>query len=54
VLLGLVSDGTYAVVAGTLSGWLRGNARVLQVQRYVSGTVFVSLGLATALASRKP
>jgi threonine/homoserine/homoserine lactone efflux protein len=50
VLLGLVSDGTYAVVAGTLSGWLRGNARVLQVRRYVSGAVFVGLGLATAMS----
>ena len=54
VLLGLVSDGTYALVAGTLSQRLRGNAGVLRVQRYVSGTVFFSLGLATALASRKP
>jgi threonine/homoserine/homoserine lactone efflux protein len=50
VLLGLVSDGTYALVAGTLSGWLRGSARVLRVQRYVSGTVFVGLGVATALS----
>jgi threonine/homoserine/homoserine lactone efflux protein len=54
VLLGLVSDGTYALVAGALSGWLRGSSRALRAQRYVSGTVFVSLGLATALASRRP
>jgi threonine/homoserine/homoserine lactone efflux protein len=53
ILLGLLSDGTYAVVAGTLSRHLRGNARVLRVQRYVSGTVFVSLGVLTAVA-RKP
>ena len=50
VLLGLVSDGTYALVAGTLSGWLRGSAQVLRVQRYLSGTVFVGLGVATALS----
>jgi threonine/homoserine/homoserine lactone efflux protein len=54
VLLGLMSDGTYAVVAGTLSRFLRGNARVLRIQRYVSGAVFVSLGVVTALAARKP
>ena len=53
IVLGLLSDGTYAIVAGTLSRHLRGNARVLRVQRYVSGTVFVSLGALTALA-RKP
>ena len=50
VLLGLASDGTYALVAGTLSGRLRGSTRVVRAQRYVSGTVFVSLGLATALS----
>ena len=50
ILLALLSDGTYAVVAGTLSRNLRGNARALRVQRYVSGTVFVTLGLATALS----
>jgi threonine/homoserine/homoserine lactone efflux protein len=50
VLLGFVSDGTYALVAGTLSRWLRGSERVRRVQRYVSGTVFVGLGVATALS----
>ncbi|MEX2102820.1 MAG: LysE family translocator [Gaiellaceae bacterium] len=55
VVLGLVSDGTYALVAGTLSERLRGSERVLRVQRYVSGTVFVGLGLVTAVSgsSRK-
>jgi threonine/homoserine/homoserine lactone efflux protein len=54
ILLGLLSDGTYAIVAGSLSRYLRGNERVLRIQRYVSGTVFVSLGVLTALAARKP
>ena len=53
VLLGLVSDGTYAVIAGTLSGRLRGSATVLRVQRYVSGTVFVGLGLLTAASGSR-
>ena len=53
VLLGLVSDGTYAVIAGTLSGRLRGSATVLRVQRYVSGTVFVGLGLLTAVSGSR-
>jgi threonine/homoserine/homoserine lactone efflux protein len=48
VVLGLASDGAYALVAGTLSERLRGSERVLRVQRYVSGTVFVGLGLVTA------
>jgi len=50
VLLGLVSDGTYALVAGTLGERLRESARVLRIQRYVSGTIFVGLGVTTALA----
>ena len=50
VLLGLASDGLYALVAGTLGERLRGSARVLRIQRYVSGTVFVGLGLATAVS----
>lgn len=48
VALGLVSDGAYALVAGTLARRLRWSSRALRVQRYVSGTVFVGLGLATA------
>ena len=54
VALGIVSDGTWAVAAGTAAGWLRGNARFLRVQRYVSGTTLLGLGVATALSgSRK-
>jgi threonine/homoserine/homoserine lactone efflux protein len=50
VVLGLASDGLYALVAGTLGERLRGSARVLRIQRYVSGSVFVGLGLATAVS----
>jgi threonine/homoserine/homoserine lactone efflux protein len=50
VFLGLISDGAYALVAGTLGERLRDSDRVLRIQRYVSGTVFVSLGVTTALA----
>jgi threonine/homoserine/homoserine lactone efflux protein len=50
VAIALVSDGLYALLAGTLAGWLRGKARFLKAQRYVSGTVLVGLGVATALS----
>jgi threonine/homoserine/homoserine lactone efflux protein len=49
VLLGLVTDGVYALVAGSLGSWLRRSRRAL---RYASGTAFVGLGAATALARR--
>jgi threonine/homoserine/homoserine lactone efflux protein len=49
VLLGFLSDGLYALVAGSLGQWLRRRPDVL---RFGSGTVFVGLGAATALAKR--
>jgi threonine/homoserine/homoserine lactone efflux protein len=49
VALGFVSDGLYALAAGSLGRWLRTRRRVL---RYASGTVFVGLGVSAALAKR--
>ena len=49
VLLGLVTDGAYALAAGSVSGFLRRRQRAL---RYASGSTFVGLGAATALARR--
>jgi threonine/homoserine/homoserine lactone efflux protein len=49
VALGFVSDGLYALTAGTLGGRLRRRRRAL---RYASGSVYVGLGAATALARR--
>jgi threonine/homoserine/homoserine lactone efflux protein len=49
IVLAIVSDGTWVLVAGTASERLRGHTGFLRAQRYVSGTVFVGLGIATAL-----
>ena len=49
-LLGLVTDSMWALVAGTAGGVLRRSRRFVSVQRYVTGTVYVGLGVATALA----
>ncbi|MCZ7588586.1 MAG: LysE family translocator [Gaiella sp.] len=49
VALAVVSDGTWALVAGTASDRLRGHVGFARAQRYVSGTVFVGLGMLTAL-----
>jgi threonine/homoserine/homoserine lactone efflux protein len=49
-LLGLVTDSIWAIAAGTAGGLLRGSRRFLRTQRYVAGTVYVGLGVATAFA----
>jgi threonine/homoserine/homoserine lactone efflux protein len=50
VLLGMISDGTYALLAAAAGGWLRGNLRFARVQRYFSGGVYLTLGTAAALS----
>lgn len=40
-MLGLMSDSTYALLAGTVGGWLRTNERVREIQRYVTGSVYL-------------
>jgi threonine/homoserine/homoserine lactone efflux protein len=49
--LGFFSDGTWALVAGTLGERLRRSRRFPAVQRYVSGSVFVGLGAVAALTA---
>lgn len=49
--LAVVSDGAWALLAGTAGQWLRGHAGFVRVRRFVAGSVFVALGLLAALAS---
>jgi threonine/homoserine/homoserine lactone efflux protein len=48
VAIALCSDSVWALAAGTLGGWLRRSRWYLGVKRWVTGTVFVGLGLSTA------
>ncbi len=49
-LMGLMSDGLYALAAGSAGRWVRRNSRALRWQRCVTGGVFIGLGLTAALA----
>jgi threonine/homoserine/homoserine lactone efflux protein len=49
ILLGLVSDGLYAVAGGFIGDVLR---RRRSAVRYASGTIYIGLGAAAALAKR--
>jgi threonine/homoserine/homoserine lactone efflux protein len=48
--MGLFSDGAYAILAGTAGNWLRSNRQFLRAQKYVTGTIYIGLGLTAALA----
>jgi threonine/homoserine/homoserine lactone efflux protein len=52
VVLAVVSDSTYAVVTAALATRLRDSRRAQQVRRYVSGSIFVALGVTAAAARR--
>jgi threonine/homoserine/homoserine lactone efflux protein len=52
VVLAILSDGTYAMISGSLGHFLRGQPRFLTAQRWVSGSVYIGLGVLTALADR--
>jgi len=50
VLLGFMTDGCYALAAGTAGNWLKRSRGYLKVERYVSGVLFIGLGLTAAFA----
>jgi threonine/homoserine/homoserine lactone efflux protein len=53
ILIAIVSDGLYALAAGTASDWLRGSRVFLRAERWVSGTVLVALGVTAALSGSR-
>ena len=51
--LALVTDGAYALLAGSLRHWLSGRVMRGPLPRYLSGSLYVGLGVNAALASRQ-
>ena len=51
--LGVLTDSTYAIAAGSLGSLIRGKKRTAQVQRYVAGGTYVALGVASAAVGGK-
>ncbi len=51
VALGVVTDGLYAVGAGTAAHWLRGNPQFVRSERWVSGSMYIGLGVVAAFSS---
>jgi threonine/homoserine/homoserine lactone efflux protein len=50
VMLGALTDGLYAVSAGAAAQWLRGHSRFLASERWISGSMYIGLGVAAAVA----
>jgi threonine/homoserine/homoserine lactone efflux protein len=48
--MGTTSDSIWAFFSSSVAGWLRSNPRWTRNERYVSGGLLISLGLATAFA----
>ncbi len=49
VVLGFTSGSVYSLLAGGIGDLLRGNLKFLRGQRYFAGSVYIGLGLTTAL-----
>jgi threonine/homoserine/homoserine lactone efflux protein len=54
VMLAVISDSLYALLAGTVGQWLKGSRSVARAERYVVGSVYIGLGLTAALADARP
>lgn len=53
VLMALVTDGLYALLASSAGHWLKGTRAFLRAERYVVGSVYIGLGVTTALAGTR-
>jgi threonine/homoserine/homoserine lactone efflux protein len=50
VAMAVVSDGMYALLAGSVGQWLKSTRAFLWAERYVAGSIYVGLGVTAALA----
>ena len=53
IAMGLISDSLYAITTGSAAGTLRRSRTYLRAQRYVSGTVYMALGVTTAVTGSR-
>ncbi len=49
-VLGLCSLTFYGLLAGTIATWLKRSARFQRIHRYVTGSIYIALGLTAAFA----
>lgn len=49
VVMAIITDGTYALLASTAGGWLKKNRSFLRAERYIVGSVYIGLGITAFL-----
>jgi len=49
--LGVITDGSHALTAGAAAQWLRARPGFLASERWISGAMYIGLGVAAALSS---
>jgi len=52
VLMAIISDGLYALLASSAGQWLKARRQVWLFERYVAGLIYIGLGIGAALADR--
>ena len=50
VMMAIVTDSMYALLASTAGSWLKRNQSFLRVDRYIVGSVYIGLGVTAALS----
>jgi threonine/homoserine/homoserine lactone efflux protein len=53
VMMAVISDSIYALLAGTVGYWLKGSRSTLRAERYVIGSVYIGLGVTAALTGAR-
>ena len=53
ILLAVLSDSMYALLAGTVGRWLKGSRSVRRAERYLVGSVYIGLGVTAAFADAR-
>ena len=53
IMLAVISDSMYALLAGTVGQWLKGPRSVGRAERYLVGGVYIGLGVTAALADAR-
>lgn len=52
VMMAIVTDSMYALLASTAGGWLKKNHSFLRADRYIVGSVYIGLGVTAAISSK--